>query len=343
MSFRNEVELWLVRHGESESNLKKVWQGHGDSPLSIHGRAQAAALGTRLRCIEFDKVVASPLSRAFDTALAISGDVHLESAFREIDVGKWEGLTRGEVAAKFPEEVAVLRAGSRDQKVGGGESWNDLSRRAGGALSELIASCETQSRVLLVCHGGVIATLVRDLFELGVNAQRMAPLRNTSLTRLRLTDSRVELLAFNDDAHLSRSSVRSPSLCTVLCDQASSGHVDERGSDNLRRSAEWLSATYAHREFPKAIATGREQTSVEALEVELGIPIRRELEQGVGLSLQHMSAHALCLIRAPEVRRIVSELLSVPLSRIAPQKVGAISELTRNDSPTLYSYGMLDF
>ena len=99
--------LLLARHGETDWNRARRWQGHADRPLTDRGRAQAAALGDRLANIALDAVYSSDLRRARETAEAVALphglDVIELPELREVDVGSWEGLTRAEAEAKFPD------------------------------------------------------------------------------------------------------------------------------------------------------------------------------------------------------------------------------------------------
>ncbi len=193
------MRLTLVRHGQSVSNRAGRWQGQGDSPLSELGRAQAAALGRRLEGTSFDRVIASDLSRAADTAAALGREVQLDPSWRELDLGRWEGLTREEVARRWPDEVAALRAGE-DIPVGGAESWGDLARRTAAALDALRARCPDED-VLLVAHGGVIITLLSQL--LGVpqlRPRRLGKLANTAVSTVLLGEE-TTLERYNDAAH----------------------------------------------------------------------------------------------------------------------------------------------
>ena len=116
------LELCLIRHAQSVSNASGVWQGYGDSPLSDTGRTQVQALHRALRQEHYDLVLSSDLSRAADTAIATGAEVEHDRAWREIDVGNWEGLTMDEVLSRFPEEIEALKA-RRPFPIGGGESF----------------------------------------------------------------------------------------------------------------------------------------------------------------------------------------------------------------------------
>jgi broad specificity phosphatase PhoE len=196
------LEVCLVRHAQSVSNASAVWQGQGDSPLSEAGRKQVDALRRVLREERYDLVLSSDLSRAADTARAAGADVELDAAWREIDVGEWEGLTASEVAQRFPEQVEALKA-RRTFAIGGGETWPEVFQRVDLALSVLRRRMPFGARVVVFTHGGIIAAILAGL--LGVRDRFPWPLgrmRNTGRTTLRFSASGVELVGHNDDSHV---------------------------------------------------------------------------------------------------------------------------------------------
>lgn len=202
------IEITLVRHGQSESNVAGRWQGHGDSALSTHGRDQAMSLATRLvrEDARFDRWLASDLRRAHDTGLASAGRlgarVEVDPRWREIDVGRWEGLTREEVAERFPEDVEQLGQGPH-VRFGGGESWIDLATRTRAALMELKESMRAGERAVIFTHGGVVAALVTALFEVPMRRPRaLGNVTNTGVTTIRFEDEGPRLVRYNDHLHL---------------------------------------------------------------------------------------------------------------------------------------------
>jgi probable phosphoglycerate mutase len=203
VSARDPVRITFVRHGESVSNVAKRWQGHGDSPLSALGREQARVLGRRLAKRRFDRVVASDLSRASDTARATGFAFEQDTRWREFDVGRWEGLTHEEVEERYPEEIARLKQGE-DIPLGGGESYAVFAARVDAAVDALRRSLEPGQRALVVCHGGVIGAVVSGL--LGLRGSRRFPLSrvgNTAISELAWTEDGAQLHVYNDGRHLS--------------------------------------------------------------------------------------------------------------------------------------------
>ena len=194
------MRFTFVRHGQSVANVSGRWQGQGDAPLSEHGRGQAARLGARLEG-RFDRVVSSDLIRAMDTARTLGRPLETDAAFREIDVGAWEGLTRQEVLERFPDEIAALFRGE-DVAIGGGESWADATARAKGALSRLRERVTPEERVAVVCHGGIISSLF--LSFLGVRARRPQPVGhmvNTAISEVTFDGDRAVIERYNDALH----------------------------------------------------------------------------------------------------------------------------------------------
>jgi probable phosphoglycerate mutase len=196
------VEVCLVRHAQSESNAAGVWQGQGDSPLSALGQSQVEALAPRLHGEAFDFAISSDLQRAADTSGALGVDVERDPAWREIDVGDWEGLSMEQVMERFPEQIEALR----DRKpfaIGGGESWPEVFARADAAFEGIRRRLPNGGRAIVFTHGGIIGSVLAGL--LGVRDSFPWPLgrmRNTGRTTIRLTGDRIELVSHNDDSHL---------------------------------------------------------------------------------------------------------------------------------------------
>lgn len=202
-----KAELTFVRHGISEANITGRWQGHGDSPLSPQGREQAAALASALSAGAFDRIISSDLQRAASTAAAIAeatgAPLKKDPAWREINVGAWEGLTRPEVAERFPDEIAALARGEVIA-IGGAESWTDLEVRIRAAFDRLRDTLRDGERVAVVAHGGVIASLASSIFRIPRSPRRLGNVDNTSRTNIIVDGDALRMRRFNDTTHLKR-------------------------------------------------------------------------------------------------------------------------------------------
>jgi broad specificity phosphatase PhoE len=173
-------ELWLIRHAESAWNAMGLWQGHADPGLSARGVAQAEALARTLAGEAIEAVVASDLRRARETARILAETLGLEAAhdprLRERDLGAWSGLTTPQIAGRWPEDLARVRARDPDFRPGGGESIRDVLLRVGDFFRELSAR-PGPARWAVVTHGGVIRALRPGVTE---------PVANTQALRVRL-------------------------------------------------------------------------------------------------------------------------------------------------------------
>jgi broad specificity phosphatase PhoE len=143
--------LLLARHGETDWNREGRWQGWADPPLNATGRAQAHRLADELRAIAFDAVYSSDLRRAHETAAILAAPhgvpVVADVGLREIDIGSWSGLTRAEIAERFPD-------GRRPD----GETHEQHGARVREAVVR-IARDHLGDRILLVAHGGTIRAI----------------------------------------------------------------------------------------------------------------------------------------------------------------------------------------
>lgn len=126
--------VYLIRHGETDWNMQGRWQGHVDVPLNEIGYRQARLLANRLARdgVRFEAIYSSDLARAYQTAWEIGTvlkvPVQLLPALREIDTGRWSGLTTDEVRTQFPDEWEQIMQG-HDLPRGGGETIAALQRR----------------------------------------------------------------------------------------------------------------------------------------------------------------------------------------------------------------------
>ena len=158
--------LLLVRHGQSVWNAENRWQGQADPPLSELGEEQARDAAARLHGAGFTHVVASDLQRARRTAEilaeALGLDVRLDPGLREIDVGDWTGLTRSEIEARWPRELADWSEGRSESPLGG-ETRVHLAERARRSLTRLAGQASPGEWLLVVSHGALIRNLDRAL------------------------------------------------------------------------------------------------------------------------------------------------------------------------------------
>lgn len=198
------IEITLVRHGETVANEDGVWQGQSDSPITDRGTAQLKQLEERTNGRHYDLVVASDLDRTLTSVEALNRPFETDPAWREIDIGTWEGFTRTEVAAMFGESRSAL-AVDHATKMGGAESFLDVGERVDLAVSSLLERLGDGERALVMTHGGVIHAIVGGVFGFRGRAwpSPIGRLVNTSMTTLRYDDDGLlRLVAYNDGSHV---------------------------------------------------------------------------------------------------------------------------------------------
>ncbi|MGY1723384.1 histidine phosphatase family protein [Blastococcus sp. SYSU DS0533] len=199
------TRLVVWRHGRTRWNAAGRFQGQLDPPLDDVGRAQAAhaaphlvaaaGLGSRSTA-----VVASDLDRAADTARALTSllgvPLRLDPRLREHGMGSWEGLTRDEVADRYPEQYADWLAG-RPVRGRGGEEAPAVAARVLAALADLPPA----DVAVVVTHGGTSGRMIETLLDLGPDHRRVfGPLGNCAWSELTRQAGRWRLMRHNASA-----------------------------------------------------------------------------------------------------------------------------------------------
>lgn len=200
LSDRPALELWLVRHGETDWNREQRIQGQQPNPLSELGKLQARQLGARLACEHFDAVYASDLKRAVQTVeLALPGhepvyDVRL----REIARGTLEGQLGADLVGEQKDLYATMQGDLLNVRPPGGGNYRDVGVRAVAWLESLPIS----GRIAAVTHGGVIFALLHHVVGVEGGTKWRFSAGNTGVTRLKFIEGEVRILGVNDTAHL---------------------------------------------------------------------------------------------------------------------------------------------
>ncbi len=161
--------VYLIRHGQSETNVTKKRTGQNDVKLTESGYDDARRVGQRLNGIRFDRVFSSDLVRASETARTALPGMNVEclKALRERSIGRIAGLTNDEAAELYG------KLWDDNYPIGnyapfGGESLQELTDRANEVLDmlkELEPSC---SNVAVFSHGGII----KRMLELAIGELR---------------------------------------------------------------------------------------------------------------------------------------------------------------------------
>jgi broad specificity phosphatase PhoE len=187
--------ILLARHGETDWNRERRWQGRSDLPLNDRGREQATALADELEGVPFAAVYSSDLRRAYETALAVAERRGLAVTpmpeLREIDVGSWTGLTQDEVKERFRDGYRQMRTRA-GRGWEGGETYAEMGRRVLDAVRR-IAADHAGETVLVVTHSGPIRTVRAHALGLDFATDRTAA---PAVDRVELSAVTVENGAF---------------------------------------------------------------------------------------------------------------------------------------------------
>jgi len=166
----SKLRLFVVRHGETAWSRERRFAGSRDVALEPEGLRQCEAVARALASQVVAAVYASPLERARASAELIAKPhrlpVEIDPAFGEMAFGEWEGLTREEVAARFPAAYEEWRHAPHLVRIAGGETLSQVAERARGAVQALAAT-HTGETIVLVTHAIVTRLIVLDALGLG--------------------------------------------------------------------------------------------------------------------------------------------------------------------------------
>lgn len=155
------VVCW--RHGQTLWNIEHRFQGHTDIPLDETGIAQARRAASLLAALRPSMIVSSDLQRATDTAAALAKitglDVITDKDLRERGGGEWEGLTRRQIAERWPREYAAWEAP-------GGEPVTVVSERVASAVRRWAATLDSDGLLVVVSHGAALRLGIAGLLGL---------------------------------------------------------------------------------------------------------------------------------------------------------------------------------
>ncbi len=195
------TEIYIVRHGETDANVKHAIAGIEEMPLNAVGKKQAELLCGKIKNINFDVVYSSPLSRAMDTIapyLKIHKNipVHMSYAFIERNFGIWEGLTVAEVKEKYPKQYLLWMNDYVGYKIDGGESTVEVSERVGKALDKIL-ELHKDKKILIVTHRGTARSVIAYLLGLDAYKTQLFDIDNASLSIIQHENSKGTLIKLN--------------------------------------------------------------------------------------------------------------------------------------------------
>ncbi|GAA4061588.1 histidine phosphatase family protein [Nonomuraea soli] len=196
------TRLVLVRHGETVWHAENRYAGVSDVGLTERGHRQAERLAEWAGSAGLAAVWSSTLSRASLTAerstTRLGLPLGVDERLRELDFGQGEGLTRQEMAGRFPEALEAFKADPVAHHLPGGEDPVRAAERFAGCLAGIAAAHEGE-RVLVVAHTTAIRLTLCRLIGLPLREYRRVfpSLRNCALTEIELDGPRAAVLEYN--------------------------------------------------------------------------------------------------------------------------------------------------
>lgn len=166
----NGSRLLLVRHGETEWNRQKRFQGQIDVPLNNNGHAQARRASEFLATVKIDKAFSSPMLRPKDTALEIlskhpSIKLELFDELKEISHGLWEGKFEHEIEAEFAGQLDIWQSQPETVQMPEGENLQQVWDRIAIIWQKIVESVPAGETALVVAHDAVNKAILCLLFD----------------------------------------------------------------------------------------------------------------------------------------------------------------------------------
>ncbi|MBL6445915.1 histidine phosphatase family protein [Fulvivirga sp. 29W222] len=199
-------KIYLIRHGQTDYNLKKIVQGSGiDAPLNETGRKQAASFYRTFQNIPFDKVYTSTLQRSIQSVEKFieKGIPHQTlSGLNEINWGTREGMEiTPEEDAYYHDVIHQWQTGNITLRIEGGESPQDVYNRQKEAL-EVILSNSDEENVLICMHGRAMRVLLCQMLNYPLQCMDLFSHSNLCMYKLVYTGEMFLIESFNDVKHL---------------------------------------------------------------------------------------------------------------------------------------------
>ncbi|MHA7845254.1 2,3-diphosphoglycerate-dependent phosphoglycerate mutase GpmB [Serratia sp. D1N4] len=181
------LQVYLVRHGETEWNAARRIQGQSDSPLTAKGEYQAQQVAKRVRLEGITHVITSDLGRTRRTAQIIAEacgcDVINDVRLRELHMGVLEERLIDSLTPQEEQWRKQMVDGTADARIPQGESMTELGARVRAALESCL-ELPQGSKPLIVSHGIALGCLISTVLGLPAYAERRLRLRNCSLSRV---------------------------------------------------------------------------------------------------------------------------------------------------------------
>ena len=200
----NQMQILLVRHGETQWNAGAIFRGRADIPLNETGLQQAAFLAGYLSNYKIEAIYSSPLQRARKTAEIIASrhslGVRLEPGLLDLDFGEWEGKLLQQVQEEYGELFVQWSTAPEKMIFPAGEGLEEVKQRAVRVVNEVIA--RHQRTMVLLSHRVVLKVLICHLLGLDNSHFWNIRLDTCGMTTFDYEDGRFILTGHNNTSFL---------------------------------------------------------------------------------------------------------------------------------------------
>ena len=202
----NTVPVFLIRHGQTSWNKERRFLGRTDIPLDEEGKIQASQVALSLHNTPIAGLYSSPLSRAWETAEAISNrcsqPIHKVSALTELDQGELEGQCGDVLLDRYADFFQEWKHNPAHARVPGGETLTECQERASLAVHQILSQYEPGPPVVIVSHRMTIGCLICEAMNWPLTKNLDIEQRNTAVNLLGYRNGRLRVHVLNDASHL---------------------------------------------------------------------------------------------------------------------------------------------
>lgn len=203
-----EKFVFFVRHGETDCNKNKLWQGALDPPLNEDGKKQAALCAKVIKSIVKDNdliiknIFSSPQIRAIQTAERMSRALNLpiikKNGLKEINHGICEGMTHAEIKEKHPQIWSIYKKDRAKLWFPEGESILDAYTRVKSDIYSIVQFDGDFSAILIVGHGASIGLSIIAMLNWPIaTITGLGKIDNTGISVVRIVDETISLIKYN--------------------------------------------------------------------------------------------------------------------------------------------------
>ena len=201
------MRIYLVRHGETEWNKIRRFQGRSNLPLNHEGKKQARALALALKNTSLMAIYTSPLVRALQTARLIkdfhpSAPILEENGFIEMDLGEFDGMKVQDWAKQYPDTRKAWNENPASVKMPGGESLGEVQDRASKALERITQLHPPDDTILISSHNFVNLTILCDLLNIPLDRFRELRQENAAFNLICKKGGQLHVKLLNERSHL---------------------------------------------------------------------------------------------------------------------------------------------